>query len=359
MWKEWLSPYNSFNSVKLLTHSERIEKIRLWLDEAPELPPPLTVYVDPTNLCNVNCFWCKNKAFRQAEARSITDNQLMELPTFLKEWDVRSMTVSGGEPLLHPKIVPFMQSAAQLGLAIGLKTNGYNLSKEDILKAVAESCQWVGVSVDAATEVTYSKVKKAPLKALERVLAGIEALVKARGPGLSRITMKFLVHHSNFAEMYAFAQLAKNVGVNEVHFRPISLDRYRYVRGVCRTAAFYLREARKDFEDDNFKIYGPVSKFDSTWARMIRFKRCLVTSLFGVFAANGLFYLCPDRRGDKNLTLGKFYPFADFKPLWGSDAHRAAVKKITPQLCQKCGYNLDNEVIEHGVLNDDMLVNFI
>lgn len=360
MWKEWLYPYNAFNSIKALVFRERLGKILDWHGGGKTvLPPPVTVTIDPTNLCNVNCFWCKNREFRQRESRSISDSQLLEIPEFLKDWGVKSVMISGGEPLLHPKITEFLNALGAKKIPIGLKTNGILLVKPALRKAVLAHVDWIAFSVDAASSQTYLRAKKATVNSFEKLLANIKWLVDNREVGKPRITLKYLIHHLTFSEMYAFVNMGKLMKVDEIHFRPLYLDRYKYAKGVRKTAGYYLREARKDFESDNFRVYGIVSKFEREWERAIRFKDCLASPLSGVFAADGKFYLCTDRRGDDSVSLGKFYPFMLFKKKWGSEEHRKMATQITPQLCPKCGMTGPNEVAERCILKDEMFLDFV
>jgi MoaA/NifB/PqqE/SkfB family radical SAM enzyme len=316
--------------------------------------------VDPTNLCTVNCKWCKNRDFRSQFGVSIPDGEFVSIPQSVAEWGVKAILLSGGEPLLHPKITEFINGCGQAKLQIGLKTNAVGLSKPTLRKAVLSFCDWIGISVDAATANTYLKAKRAPANAFEKVIANVKWLVENRGETKKpRITMKFLIHHLNYGEMFAFADLGKNLGVDEIHYRPAYIPKYRFTRGVRKTAEYYLREARKNFEDVNFHVYGIVMKFEREWEKVVRFKKCCVTPISGVLAANGIFYLCADRRGDETLHLGPYTNFKELVSRWGSISHREKVNKILPQLCPKCGMCLYNEVIEHCIAGHEMALEFL
>jgi len=156
--------------------------------------------------------------------------------------------------------------------------------------------------------------------------------------------------------MYQFVDLAKSLGVDEVHFRPVYLPRYEFYPGPRKTAEWHLRESRKEFESDDFHIYGIVHKFDRGWMRAIRFEKCQATPLSGVFAADQIFYLCGDRRGDKLLNLGKYFPFDKFLEKWGSDEHKDKISRISPQACPRCSLCMTNEVIER---KGDMFLRFV
>jgi MoaA/NifB/PqqE/SkfB family radical SAM enzyme len=356
-----LTNYNSFNTLRILAHRPYLQKVVAWYNGVAgvELPPPLYLTIDPTNLCSVNCIWCKTKAFRNIEPKSMPNQLFLELPEMLATWGVFSIVLSGGEPLTHPKIVEFLWKCHDLNIKVGIKTSGVPLAKLDISDAVRRYASWVGISLDACTEATYSKIKHAGIQAFSQAVAGVQSLVQGREETESdspEITLKFLIHHLNYGEMYSFANLAKTLGVDSVHFRPLYLEKYKYARGVRKTACYYLREARKDFEDNDFNIYGIVNKFDVEWNKIVRFKNCYAGGISGVLAVDGKFYICTEHRGSKNLNLGKYLPFPEFQKRWGSSEHRALLQKIMPQMCPCCGMSGYNETVEKCIEKDTMLL---
>lgn len=270
------------------------------------------------------------------------------------------MVVSGGEPTQHPKIAEFLTELKRENIQIGLKTNGVNLSKPTIRTAVLESCDWVGFSVDAATAETYMRSKKCSVQAFGKVIENIKWLTSARGNRKKpRVTMKFLIHHTTFRDGYAFCDLAKSLGADEVMIRPVYIPKYSFTRGIKRTAEFFLREARNAFEDDNFKIYGLVYKMEREWDRAIRFKTCFGSTMGGVMAADGKFYVCSDQRGNFEMCLGDWHPFDKFLEMWGSPEHRDMVKTIVPATCPKCSLGGVNELANECIVGDKMFLDFI
>jgi MoaA/NifB/PqqE/SkfB family radical SAM enzyme len=361
MWKEFISPLNPFNPVKAVAHQERIKAAMNWLEgKSDALPPPTTLTIDPTNVCQVNCWWCKNKDYRGQNSISISDQRLLTIPSFLRDWGVSAVVVSGGEPLLHPKIAEFLDELHDNKIQVGLKTNGVALGKQTIRDAVLRDCSWVGFSVDAASADSYLRVKKTSPQSFGKVVENVTWLAKNRnGTGRPRLTMKFLIHPATFRDGFAFCDLSKSIGADEVVFRPVSLPHMVFSRGVKRTAQFFLREGRLAFEDDKFKIYGLVSKFEREWDRAIRFKTCYASPLAGVMAADGKFYICSDRRGDMSAALGNWFPYEDFLSLWGSEQHRELIKSIRPESCPKCSLSGVNEMAEQCFPTDTMFLDFI
>jgi len=361
MWKEMINVYNPYNSMKALAHRERIEAAVRWVNGAEEnLQPPVTLTIDPTNLCNVHCSWCEYKDYRSSNLTSISDVRLLEIPVFLKEWGVKNVVLSGGEPLFHPRIVDFLKELDKNSIRVGIKTNGLCLEKDGIRKAVLKYVEWVEFSVDAATSTTYLRVKKAGLDYFDKVMTNIRWLAQNRGDdGRPKITMCFLIHHTTFNEQFGFCDLAKTMGADIALIRPIYLSRYRFSQGMRKQSEYYLREARKELEDETFHIYGIVHKVEREWNRAIRFRKCYATPLIGVLGADGKFHPCPDRRGDEEFSLGKWYPFEAFLKRWGSKSHRELLTRIVPRACPRCEVCIVNELVEKCINKDGMSLNYI
>ena len=55
---EWRDKFNSFNSDKVLLHSDRLQAIADWLKGRRMLPAPLEVSFDPIHSCNLMCQHC-------------------------------------------------------------------------------------------------------------------------------------------------------------------------------------------------------------------------------------------------------------------------------------------------------------
>ena len=146
--KKW----NPFNSAKLLAHVERWSKIV----RGQEIPPPVTVTIDPTNKCNLNCQWCNAKQVRQGGGE-ISLEVLTQIVKFLSEWGVKAVCIAGGgEPTLHSGFGELISMLMAENIRIGVVTNGTHL---DDWQQYLLYCDWVGVSIDAGNSGTYEKYK--------------------------------------------------------------------------------------------------------------------------------------------------------------------------------------------------------
>ncbi len=86
--------------------------------------------------CNFRCPFCHNASLvlRTEETETYTEEDVL---AFLRKRAgvLDGVAVTGGEPLLHEEIVPFLEKVRALGYAIKLDTNG---SRPALLKALVE-----------------------------------------------------------------------------------------------------------------------------------------------------------------------------------------------------------------------------
>ena len=109
--------------VKLFLNDELLHTIR----EHKKIPP-VHVQLNPTNKCNFNCKFCSCSARDKKLEMSFED--IMEIMNKAKKCGCQAVTITGGgEPLMHPRIKDIISGIHQLGIEIGLVTNGVFLSK--------------------------------------------------------------------------------------------------------------------------------------------------------------------------------------------------------------------------------------
>mgnify|MGYP003310530992 CR=1 FL=1 len=89
------------------------------------------VYVEITNICNLNCSFCNNNK-REKKFMNVSDFSHI-IDEVKKYTDYIYLHVKG-EPLLHPLFKDFIHVASEKGFLINITTNGTLLLKNlDIL----------------------------------------------------------------------------------------------------------------------------------------------------------------------------------------------------------------------------------
>src|SRR2546428_7133842 len=77
------------------------------------------------------------------------------------------VTISGGEPLLHPELDDIIRRIRRHGIIAGLITNGYLLTGDRIERLNRAGLEWLQISID---NVTPDDVSKKSLKVLDKKL---------------------------------------------------------------------------------------------------------------------------------------------------------------------------------------------
>jgi len=362
--KEWTSPYNEFNSLKLLHFKEHLQAIK-----SGKFLPPITVDVDLTNLCNLKCIWCNAEGFRKISPTSIDGEHAIKLADFFGEWGVKSACIAGGgEPMMNKIFDKFLYVLKTNNVKSGIITNGI-LMNDDNATAIARCSSWCGISMDAGSSEVYIKVKGIKDESLfDKVIQNIKSLAeikKAIGSNVE-ITYKYLMHPYNVKDIYKAALLAKSIGVNTFHLRPVCQDNLynRDVGNVDFSGLFVIIESEiakaRELEDENFKFYSVRHKFGEQFERKINFKKCLATPLLATFGADGNIHLCFDIRGKKEWILCSHYPDPkEILKVWGSEKHKKIINSINPKKCPRCTFGPYNEIIEKAIIEDKMYLDFI
>lgn len=363
--KEWKSPYNEFNSIKILGFRENLESI-----VRGKFLPPINIDTDITNKCNFNCIWCNAKGFRCKNQASLPEEHLLKLADFYKEWGVKATCVAGGgEPMMSPSFADFLYRLHKNGVKSGVITNGSFLDEKNA-RAVAECSSWCGISIDAGSNEVFMKVKGLKdEKMFDKVISNIKNLVKTKKQLKSRleITYKYLLHSFNAKDIFKAAKLAKSLGMNTFHLRPVCWDNlYNQEHEEPINFSDYIEIIESEIqkasalEDENFRFYSVRHKFGEKFERKINFKKCMATPLLSTFGADGNVHLCFDVRGKKEWILCSHYPNPrEILKVWGGARHKKIINSINVKKCPRCTFGPYNEIIENVIIKDKMFMDFI
>ncbi len=391
--REWnpSKRWNPFNSYKLLAQVERWKKIKRGRD----IPPPVLITVDPTNICNLNCVWCNAEFVRKERAGSLSEKALAEIADFLPRWGegtncgevgVQAICIAGGgEPLLNNATGGFIDRVVANGVDVGIVTNGTRMDR--FVDSLSEGV-WVGVSVDAATKRTYNALKGLPddCDLFDDVVENIAILVDYakmhnnrlgwRHPAYG-VSFKYLLYQDNIAEVYEAARLAKRLGCKNIHFRPAGttwdkLDTAKEITFSREDVLLFEQQVAGalELDDETFSVYGVTHKFNSQFASANYFSKChsifmtaVIEPPVGKDAPKDSFTvgLCCDRRGDPKLELARNIEQPDrIQELWGGREHWGIHDGVIVQSeCPRCTYQPHNEIYEQVILSDSMTYRFI
>ena len=125
---------------------------------------PILAHIIPMRRCNLACTYCNEfDDFSKPvplEAMNERLDRLAELGTTI-------ITISGGEPLMHPELDQIIARIRHHGMIAGMITNGYLLTAERIQRLNAAGLEHLQISID---NVMPDDVSKKSLKVLDKKL---------------------------------------------------------------------------------------------------------------------------------------------------------------------------------------------
>ncbi|HEX4963944.1 MAG TPA: radical SAM protein [Thermoanaerobaculia bacterium] len=134
----------------------------------------VSVLVELTYRCNLDCFFCYNDLGLRGEP--LTREQYFQLFAELRELEVLHLTLSGGEPLAHPDFLALGARARELGFVVRIKSNGHALRGE-LARRIRDEVDpfLIEVSLHGATAATHDRQTRVP-GSFERLLANLAEL---------------------------------------------------------------------------------------------------------------------------------------------------------------------------------------
>jgi pyruvate-formate lyase-activating enzyme len=368
---EWSksNQYNSFNSNKGLTYYENYKKILTWMKrESSDLPPPVECNLDPYAECNNNCYFCigqrylRNNRAEVGEMRKLPTPYMLKLVAFLAQWGVRGLCISGGgEPSLHSEIDAVLLKANYLGMDTSFVTNSVKIS--DRLAYALMETRWVALSVNAGDDESYRKV--IGRDHFKQVLLNIEKLATLRSQGgyKTDLCYKFLILPENVHTMVKACKIAKELGVQDFHVRPVDFERSD-IDGhkpleLDRDYIEYQFALCHAEETDDFHVYTVTHKFDGGFHVKHDFEQCLATPLVIPILTDGNAYICVDKKMEKRFKIGSAYPNPEsILEWWGSENHRKLIESVNTGECSRCTWSQYNKQMTEVVSDDRMCLSF-
>ncbi|HZQ23174.1 MAG TPA: radical SAM protein [Terriglobales bacterium] len=125
---------------------------------------PLLAHIIPVRRCNLACKYCNE--FDDFSQPVPTETMFRRVDK-LAQLGTSVVTISGGEPLLHPELDGIIHRIRYNGVIAGLITNGYLLTAERIRKLNQAGLEWLQISID---NVMPDDISKKSLKVLDRKL---------------------------------------------------------------------------------------------------------------------------------------------------------------------------------------------
>src|SRR5438552_3709078 len=125
---------------------------------------PLLAHLIPIRRCNLACKYCNEY---DDFSKPVPTDLMFQRVNELGALGTSVVTISGGEPLLHPELDEIIGRIRKNGIVAGMITNGYLLVPERIERLNRAGLEWLQISID---NVNPDDVSKKSLKVLDKKL---------------------------------------------------------------------------------------------------------------------------------------------------------------------------------------------
>jgi MoaA/NifB/PqqE/SkfB family radical SAM enzyme len=208
--------------------------------------------------CNFHCQICD---FWKPPYKDMPQLSLAQTEIFSKKLYALGpliVSIGGGEPLLHPDLVPIIRSLAKYHLPVMI-CNGWFVTPENARAMFKAGLYEVSVSLDYASPQKHDQ-QRGVAGAFDHAVSALEHLLKNRAYAHQRVHMISVVMDDNLAEIEPLIRLAKDIGVTYL------LTLYSHGRGKKKP-----RASEKDISELLFSLKKKYKNFVALHGYLARF----------------------------------------------------------------------------------------
>lgn len=347
---------------------------------------PISINLDLTTACNYACDHCVDMDILNTGIRYDHDKLKDSLQNLAERGLKSVIVIGGGEPTMYPRFEEIIVFMKNLGLKIGIVTNGGAMEKILAVAEYFDKDDWVRLSLDSGSDEVFQAMHKPrrPID-LDTICKGV-APIRDKNPDVN-IGFSFIIVwkdceandteiHENIQEIEMAAERARKYRFNYISFKPfltrakennaevVDLAKSEYkdrVDPIMAEIRFRVNQAKKlatkDFrviESTNLRVFE-----NGTYANYTQQpKNCHMQFFRQVISPLGVFN-CPVYRHVTQAQVGEKHSYAD-------DAVTLETQKSTMDLIENfnatkeckevtCLYNHVNWFIEDLIHNPEKL----
>lgn len=181
-----------------------------------------TLRLSLTDVCNLGCVYCmplnidnsqnetSKKTARTAKSNLSTENLIKLVGRLHQILDLKTLRLTGGEPLLSSQLIPVLNGIKDFGIpAVKMTTNGFLL--EDKARALKEGgISSINISLDAINQQTFEKISQR--RNLDKIIRGIDLAINLGIPvKLNAVIMKGM-NEQEIIPLFEFAK-SRNIQI--------------------------------------------------------------------------------------------------------------------------------------------------
>jgi len=148
----------------MIAANRRLRELAMIAKGLVSTDHPVMAHIIPMRRCNLSCAYCNEY---DSTSKPVALAIMRERVDHLARLGTTIVTISGGEPILHPELDELIGYIRSKGMITGLITNGYLLTAERIQRLNRAGLDHMQISID---NVVPDEVSKKSLKVLDKKL---------------------------------------------------------------------------------------------------------------------------------------------------------------------------------------------
>jgi MoaA/NifB/PqqE/SkfB family radical SAM enzyme len=209
--------------------------------------PPVCVYLEVTNRCNLLCETCP-RTFEDLEPPADMSwelfTQIVDQVTGL----ARAVLHGVGEPMLVARLPRMIRYLKQRGVYVLFNTNGTLLRPSKFQELIDTGLDELRVSLDAADAATYKQIRGRDFFA--RIVRDVRRFVtfqQERGAVTPRVSLWLTGLKQTIGQLPEFVRLAAAMGVREVYLQRLVYDDAGF--GMARADNSLFAQTQREEQD--------------------------------------------------------------------------------------------------------------
>lgn len=199
--------------------------------EAVEAETRFTIQWHITERCNCRCLHCYQEEASAESSPQQLERFLTRIENFFNQRQ-GIITVTGGEPLLHPAFFTLLE---KLNHPYGVLSNGTLIDVKTAALLAERKPAFVQISIEGK-EKTHDYIR-----GRGTYRAALEGIKNLRQVGI-RVLISFTAHQKNYLELPAVARLGRRLGVDKVW-----VDRMIPAGNGCGISGLNMEQSRQLF----------------------------------------------------------------------------------------------------------------
>jgi len=344
------NPHNNesvYSDFKLFQH---LDKVAEW-QEKGYASAPVIIDLDLTDHCNHHCPACIYK-FTNTEKIYIPTEKAREILTDAAQMGSKAVTFAGGgDPTMHPDFEKLILHSKEAGLEAALFSNCYEMN-DSLIETIVRECTWMRVSLDADGPEIYKKTHAMGEEEFNQAIGNVRKITsRARETGSDlRVGICYLMGPHTVKGIYTGAKLAKDLGAQEIRFRPFfNFEDRREGTAITRLMDIQVKKGRdrneqvkeireqlaraEELRDDGFSVSYPDYRVAALEGKGPRgFSTCYYPQFSASITADMKLYPCCPLKSIPEYEIGDLSN-ASFREVWNSDKRRKVHEMVDFKSC--------------------------